>query len=165
MPYHGMYVWCSEDLEFRIICSISRILGSDSIKLVMIFERFKSAVLKPIILTGKFRCLSSTVCNLAETTTTSAKKLVDDTKLRIKKMRRESGHIPDQESRAQLEDKKAIEYMDLEVSGDEESEVEDDDTEPDEGDTVGALKEENVVWVLKKWDAVEVLEEGRDQAA
>ena len=93
------------------------------------------------------------------------KKLVDDTKLRIKKMLRESGHIPDQESRAPLEDKEAIGYMDLELSGDEESEVEDDDTEPDEGDTVGALEEGNVVGALEDGDAVEVLEEERDQAA
>ena len=82
-------------------------------------------------------------------------KLVDDTKLRIKKMLRESRHIPDQESRAPLEDKEAIGYMDLEVSGDEESEVEDDDTEPDEGDTVVALEEGNVVGALKERDAVE----------
>ena len=83
------------------------------------------------------------------------KKLVGDTKIRIKKMLRESEQIPDQESRAPLEDREAIGYMDLEVSGDEESEVEDDDTEPEEGDTVGALEEGNVV---------EVLEEEYDQA-
>ena len=93
------------------------------------------------------------------------KKLVDDTKLGIKKMLQESGHILDQESRAPLEDKEAIGYMDLEVSGDEESEVEDDDTEPDEGDRVGALEEGNVVGALEEGDAVEVLEEERDQAA
>ena len=101
-------------------------------------------------------------------------KLIGDTKIRIKKMLRESGHIPDQESRAPLEDKEAMGYMDLEVSGDEESVVEDDDTEPDEGDTVGALEEGNVdgaleagnvVEVLEEGDAVEVLEERRDQAA
>ena len=68
------------------------------------------------------------------------KKLVDDTKLCIKKMLQKSGHIPDQESRALLEDKEAIGYLDLEVSGDEEREVEDDDTEPDEGDTLGLSK-------------------------
>ena len=68
------------------------------------------------------------------------KKLVDDTKICIKKMLRESGHILDQESRAPLEDKEAIGYMDLEVSGDEESEVEDDDTEPDEEDAVGSFR-------------------------
>ena len=93
------------------------------------------------------------------------KKLVDDTKLGIKKMLRESGHIPDQESPAPLENKEAIGYMDLEVSGDEESEVEDDDTEPGEGDTVGALEEGNVVGALEERDAVEAPEEECDQAA
>ena len=42
-------------------------------------------------------------------------KLIGDTKICIKKMLRESGHIPDQESRATLEDKEAMGYMDLEV--------------------------------------------------
>ena len=93
------------------------------------------------------------------------KKLVDDTKLRIKKILPASGHIPDQESRAPLEDKEAIGYIDLEVSGDKESEVEDDDTEPDEGDTVGALEEGNVVGALEERNAVEAPEEERDQAA
>ena len=87
------------------------------------------------------------------------KTLVNDTKLRIKKMLQESRHIPDQEFCAPLEDKEAIGYMDLEISGDEESEVEYDDTEPDKGDIVGALEEENVVGVLVVGDAVEVLEE------
>ena len=93
------------------------------------------------------------------------KKLVDDTKLCTKKRLQESGHIPDKESRAPLEDKEAIGYIDLEVSGDEESEVEDDDTEPDEGDTVGALEEGNVVGAQEENDGVEVLEEECDQAA
>ena len=88
------------------------------------------------------------------------KKLVDDTKLGIKKMLRESRHIPDQESGAPLEDKEAIGYMELEVLGNEESEVKDDNTEPDEGDTVGALEEENVVGLPEEGDGVEVLEEG-----
>ena len=43
--------------------------------------------------------------------------------------------------------------------------MEDDDTEPEEGDTVGALEEGNVVGALEEGDAVEVLEEKRDQAA
>ena len=80
-------------------------------------------------------------------------------------MLRESGHILDQESRAPLENKEAIGYVDLEVSGDEKSEVEANDTEPDEGDTVGALKEGNVVGAHEERDAVEVLEEEHDQAA
>ena len=86
----------------------------------------------------------------------------------------ESGHLPDQESHAPLEDKEGMGYMDLEVSWDEESLVEDDETEPDEGDTVWALEEGNVngahkvgnvVEVLEEGDAVEVLEERCDQAA
>ena len=87
------------------------------------------------------------------------KKLVDDTKLHIKKMLQESGHIPDQESCAPLEDKEAIQYMDLEISGDEKSEVEDDDREPDEADPVVVFKEENVVGVLEERYAVKILEE------
>ena len=80
-------------------------------------------------------------------------------------MLRESGHFPDQESRAPLKDKEAIGYMELEVSGDQESVVEDDDTEPDEGDTVGAREEGYVVGALEERDAVEAPEEKRDQAA
>ena len=86
----------------------------------------------------------------------------------------ESGHIPYQGSRVPLMDKEAMGYMDLEVSGDKESVVEDDNTEPDEGDTVGACEEGNVdgtleagnvVEVLEEGDTVEVLKEMRDQAA
>ena len=89
-------------------------------------------------------------------------------------MLQESGHIPDQESRAPLEYKEVMGYMDLEISGDEESVVEDDDTEPDEGDTDGvleegnvdgALKVGNVVDILEEGDVIEVLEERCDQAA
>ena len=47
-------------------------------------------------------------------------------------MLRESEHIPEQESRATWEDEDAIGYMHLEGSGDEESKVEDNYTEPDE---------------------------------
>ena len=43
--------------------------------------------------------------------------------------------------------------------------MEDDDTEPDEGDTVGALEEGNVVGALEERDAVEASEEEHDQAA
>ena len=80
-------------------------------------------------------------------------------------MLREREHIPDQESRALLEDKDAIEYMNLEVFRDQESKVEDDDTEADEGDTIGALEEGNVVGALEERDAVKAPEEARDQAA
>ena len=38
--------------------------------------------------------------------------------------------------------------------------MEDDDTEPDEGDTVGALEEANVDGALEVGNVVEVLEEG-----
>ena len=54
--------------------------------------------------------------------------------------------------------------MDLEVSEDEESEV-DHDTEPDEGDTVEPLEPGNVVGILKESDEVEPGEEERHQAA
>ena len=80
-------------------------------------------------------------------------------------MLRESGHITDQESRAPMEGKEAIGYMDLEVLGDKEREVEDNDTEPDEGDTVWALAEGNVVGALEERDAAEAPEEECDQAA
>ena len=43
--------------------------------------------------------------------------------------------------------------------------MEDDDTEPDEGEIVGALEEGNVVGALEETDAVEAPEEERDQAA
>jgi len=54
-----------------------------------------------------------------------------------------------------MEDKEARGYMDLEVSGDEESEVEDDELELEEGDEVGGLNEGY---------AVGAPEEGEDQA-
>ena len=47
----------------------------------------------------------------------------------------------------------------------EESEMEDDETEPDEGDIVGALAEGNGVAALKARDAVQIPEEECDQAA
>ncbi|KAG0138784.1 hypothetical protein HOY82DRAFT_595296 [Tuber indicum] len=70
------------------------------------------------------------------------KKLADDTKKHIKKMLREGGYIQDQESRAPLEDKEAAAYMELEISGDEESEAEEDNSDPEGGDDVEALEEE-----------------------
>ena len=80
-------------------------------------------------------------------------------------MLRESGHIPDQESRTPLKNKEAIGYMDLKVSGDKESEVEDDNTEPDKGDTVGAIEEGKVVEALEERDPVKAPEKECDQAA
>ena len=62
-------------------------------------------------------------------------------------MLRESVYIEYQESHTPLEDKDAVEYMDLEVSGDEESEGKNDDnTDPEAGDAVRALEEGDVVW-------------------
>jgi hypothetical protein len=69
-------------------------------------------------------------------------KLVEDTKKRIKKLLRESGLIPDQESRAPLEDREAAGYLDLEISGNEESEVEDVHSDPEAGEAVEAPTEE-----------------------
>ncbi|KAG0125163.1 hypothetical protein HOY82DRAFT_616988 [Tuber indicum] len=68
-------------------------------------------------------------------------KVVDDTKKRIKKMLWEGGFIQDQESRAPLEDKEAVAYMELEISGDEESEAEVDNSDPEGGEDVEALEE------------------------
>ena len=68
-------------------------------------------------------------------------KLIDDTKKRIKRMLRESGFIQDQESRTALEDKEAAGYLDLEVSGDEESQVEDNNSDPEAGEAVEGLEE------------------------
>ena len=69
------------------------------------------------------------------------KKLVDNTKKRIKRMLRDSGFIQDHESRAALEDTEAAAYIDLEVSGDEESRVEDNNSDPEAGDAVEPLEE------------------------
>ena len=68
-------------------------------------------------------------------------KLVDDTKNRIKRMLRDTGFIQDHESRATLEDTEAAAYMDQEVSGNAESEVEDDNSDLEAGDAVELLKE------------------------
>jgi len=56
-------------------------------------------------------------------------------------MLQDSGFIQDQESCAALEDTEAAVYMDLEVSGDEESGVEDDNSDPEAGDAVELLVE------------------------
>jgi len=66
MSYYGLYVSCFEGLEFLIIYSTFKFLGSNSPKLVISKEP-KCAVSKSIIQIGKFRCLSSAVCNLART--------------------------------------------------------------------------------------------------
>ena len=49
--------------------------------------------------------------------------------------------IQDHESHAKLEDTEAAAYMDLEVSGDETSGVEDDNSDPEAGDAVEPLEE------------------------
>ena len=68
-------------------------------------------------------------------------KLIEDTKKHIKQMLRDSGFVQDQESRTALEDKEAAGYLDLEVSGDKESEVEDINSDPEAGEAVEALEE------------------------
>ena len=67
--------------------------------------------------------------------------LIDDTKKCIKRMLGDSGFVRDQESRATLEDIEAAGYLDLEVSGDEESNVEDINSDPEAGKAVEALEE------------------------
>jgi len=54
---------------------------------------------------------------------------------------RDSGFVQDQESRAYLEDKEAAGYQDLEVSWDEESDVEDINSDPEAGEAVETLDE------------------------
>ena len=68
-------------------------------------------------------------------------KMIDDTKKCIKQMLRDSRFVQDQESRAALEDKEAAGYLDLEVSGDEKSYVEDINLNPEGGEAVEALEE------------------------
>ena len=69
------------------------------------------------------------------------KKLVDNTKKRIKRMLRDSEFIQDHESCAALEDTEAAAYMDLVVSEDDKSGVEDNNSDPKAGDAVEPLEE------------------------
>ena len=69
------------------------------------------------------------------------KKLIDDTKKCIKRMLRDSRFIQDHESHAALEDTEATAYIDQEVLGDEESEVEDDNSDLKAGDVAEPLEE------------------------
>ena len=69
------------------------------------------------------------------------KKLIDDTKKCIKRMLRDSRFIQDHESRAVLEDTEAAAYMDLVVSEDDKSGVEDNNSDPKAGDAVEPLEE------------------------
>ena len=75
-------------------------------------------------------------------------KLIDDTKKYIKRILRESGFIQDQESRTALEDNEATGYLDLEGSGNEESQVEDDNSDPEADEAVEELEE---VWNQDEW--------------
>ena len=56
-------------------------------------------------------------------------------------MLQDSEFTQDHESHAILEDTEATAYIDLEVSGDEESGVEDDNSDPEAGDAVEPLEE------------------------
>ncbi|KAG0641169.1 hypothetical protein HOY80DRAFT_1039835 [Tuber brumale] len=69
------------------------------------------------------------------------KKLVEDTKKRIKRLLRDNGFVQEHESRAALEDPDAAEYLRVQVSGDEESEVEDNNSDPEVEDVIDALVE------------------------
>lgn len=68
------------------------------------------------------------------------KKLVEDTKKRIKRLLRDNGFVQDHESRAALEDPDAADYLVVQVSGDEGSEVED-NSDPEAEDVIDALVE------------------------
>ncbi|KAG0632903.1 hypothetical protein HOY80DRAFT_1065957 [Tuber brumale] len=69
------------------------------------------------------------------------KKLVEDTKKRIKCLLRDKGFVQEHESRAALDDPDAAEYLGVQVSGDEESEVEDNNSDPEAEDVIDALVE------------------------
>ncbi|KAG0632977.1 hypothetical protein HOY80DRAFT_1006376 [Tuber brumale] len=69
------------------------------------------------------------------------KKLVEDTKKRIKRLLRDNGFVQEHESRAALEDPDAAEYLGVQVSGDEESAVEDNNSDSKAEDVIDALVE------------------------
>ncbi|KAG0640121.1 hypothetical protein HOY80DRAFT_1043105 [Tuber brumale] len=69
------------------------------------------------------------------------KKLVEDMKKRIKRLLRDNGFVQEHESRAALEDLDAAEYLGVQVSGDEESEVEDNNSDPEVQDVIDVLVE------------------------
>ncbi|KAG0643954.1 hypothetical protein HOY80DRAFT_1084255 [Tuber brumale] len=69
------------------------------------------------------------------------KKLVEDTKKRIKRLLRDNGFVQEHESRAALEDRDAAEYLGVQVSGDEKSEVEDNNLDLEAEDVIDALVE------------------------
>ncbi|KAG0641326.1 hypothetical protein HOY80DRAFT_999417 [Tuber brumale] len=67
------------------------------------------------------------------------KKRVEDMKKRINRLLRDNGFVQEHESRAALEDPDAAEYLGVEVSGDEESEVEDNNSDRKVEDMIDAL--------------------------
>ena len=68
-------------------------------------------------------------------------KLIDNMKNNIKRILRQSGFVQDQESCTALEDEEDAGYLDLEVSGDEESDIEDINSDAEVGEAVDALEE------------------------
>ncbi|KAG0639402.1 hypothetical protein HOY80DRAFT_1001015 [Tuber brumale] len=69
------------------------------------------------------------------------KKLVEDTKKRIKRLLCDNGFVQEHESRAAPEDPDAAAYLVVQVSGDEESVVEDNNSYPEAEDVIDALVE------------------------
>jgi len=66
--------------------------------------------------------------------------LIDNRKKHIIRILWESRYIQDQEYRSALKDKEATGYLDLAVLGDEESEVEDNNSDSEAGEAVEELK-------------------------
>jgi len=66
--------------------------------------------------------------------------LIDDMTKNIKRILGDSGFVQDQEIQAAMEDNKAVGLMDLEGSGDKESNIEDRNLDPEAGKAVAALK-------------------------
>ncbi|KAG0644731.1 hypothetical protein HOY80DRAFT_1027762 [Tuber brumale] len=69
------------------------------------------------------------------------KKLVEDTKKRIKRLLRDNRFVPEHESRAALEDLDAVEYLWVPVSGDEDSDIGDNNSDQEVEDVIDALVE------------------------
>ncbi|KAG0641325.1 hypothetical protein HOY80DRAFT_1113339 [Tuber brumale] len=69
------------------------------------------------------------------------KKLVEDTMRRRKRLLCHNGFVPEQESRAALDDLDTALYLRVQVSGDEESEVEDNNSDPEAEDVIDTLVE------------------------
>jgi len=68
-------------------------------------------------------------------------KLIDDTKKYIKQRQCKSRFIQDQGSHSALKDKEAAGYLDLPVTGDKESTVEDNYSDSEAGEVVEGLEE------------------------